>query len=749
MQLQLDNLKHCKMWTNWEYFQRRDGSYTKKPLSKVNNPLTWLSYDEAILQTANNRYGIGLMFGLVEKYLVCGIDIDAHQINVNPYTKGLLTLFHDTYSEYSPSGKGVHIIFLVRPEKVPINYKDSYFFKRSDLELECYISGLTNRYFTFTGNKTPSSPDYLSDQTENFLRFIDTYMLRSAPESVSAPLPLHSAEPTPKDTHTTKQHKEENITTITTGEEGGASRLSSNDLQNRLNAMFHAKNGAKAKALFSGSFDGLGYSSQSEAVQALCNYLTFYFGDYGADAVKEVFLLSGLASGKWAERTDIIDMTVQKAFDSVQNRYTPRSDSSSALALAGGTSSNEDKPKRKVIQFADFLSYVDSHGYNMRFNDITKKIDFSGFDNRESAEHLDENIPTILEDALKLEYKGVTSQVIAKYILLLATRRKYNPILELITHTEWDGKDRVTEIYNILKIPADTEEGIYSRIFIQKWLMQCVCVLYNDIRAPFSADMVLVLQGKQGIGKTRFLEHLALAPQYFGGGMCLDPRNKDSVMQITDKWIVELGEIGSTMRKDIDLVKSFITNSVDEYRVPYGRTFLTYPRRTAIAGTVNDIEYLIDETGNRRFLTIPLDDNLVIDYNTQIAPFDALQLWAQIYYIVKAKDKSSCFRLAPTELEHLAKRNKVHEKLLKGEADVLDALAEESGINGKKSNFEYEIKEMTVSEFIAHNSLRYDARQVTKILKKHGYVPESHRVNGIMGRYFKLPYRHYLPQSVS
>lgn len=790
----IDQLKLLPVWTNWDYFQRdNDSKPTKKPRGKVNDPDTWLYYQDAEQIAHSDNCGIGLMFfpadllhGFPKNYLLCGIDIDAHRMAQNPDAKVILQMFQATYTEKSPSGNGYHVIFLVNAENVPPNYKQSYYFKNSGVEVECYIAGLTNRYFTFTGNKLPKQTICVTDQTDNFLKFINLYMKRSAeddtltqliPENIttittgekagdsllalqsdaSESVPLHPADQPQIQTHseptledTPSQPIPENITTITTGEREQASLLSPTNLQNRLNAMFHAKNGAKAKALFSGSFDGLGYSSQSEAVQALCNYLVFYFGDFGADTVKEVFLSSGLASGKWSERTDIIYSTIQKAFNDCHGRYTPRSGSPSAPALtAGGTSSEEDKPKRKVIQFADFLAYVDSHGYDMKFNDITKDIDFYGFDKRESVEHLEENIPTILEDGLKQEYKGVTSQLITRYIFLLATRRKYNPVLDLITHTEWDKHDYIEDIYKMLKLSSDTLDNFYSRIFIQKWLMQCVCVLFNDPLNPFSADLVLVLQGKQGMGKTRFLEHLALSPQYFGGGMCLDPRNKDSIMQITSKWIVELGEIGSTMRKDIDLVKAFISSAVDEFRVPYGRTFTSYPRRTSIAGTVNDAEYLIDETGNRRFLTIPLDDDLKIDYETQIAPFNALQLWAQVYNLVRTKNKASCFRLSRQQEEYLIKRNKNHEKLLKGEADVLDALAEQSGANGKKQNCTYTEREMTVTEFIQHNDLRYDARQVTKILKKHGYIPENHRVNGIKGRYFKLPYVIYSSPSSS
>lgn len=67
--------------------------------------------------------------------------------------------------------------------------------------------------------------------------------------------------------------------------------------------------------------------------------------------------------------------------------------------------------------------------------------------------------------------------------------------------------------------------------------MRLFTTLFSD---PYSLDIILVFKGRQGIGKTRFFEKLALKSQFFGEGICLDPRDKDSVMQATSKWISEL-----------------------------------------------------------------------------------------------------------------------------------------------------------------------------------------------------------------
>ena len=396
--------------------------------------------------------------------------------------------------------------------------------------------------------------------------------------------------------------------------------------------------------------------------------------------------------------------------------------------------------KKQRIDYELFAEFLEKQGYSIRYNQITHNFEFFGFDENESKEHLAENVPTILLDQLEKIYTHVTKQKITDYITRYATRHKYNPILNAIKAVKWDGIDRVGQIYNIFKIPADTEEGILSRTFIFKWLKQCICGLFNDIDNPFSLDIILVFQGKQGIGKTRFFEMLALNSRYFGEGISLDPRDKDSVMQATSKWISELGEIGSTMRKDMDTVKAFLTKSTDEYRTPYGKASLHYPRMTSFVGTVNDEQFLIDQTGNRRFVTVPLSLDLVIDYETQIKPFNALQLWSQIYYIIKDEDMSSCFRLSEDEKRYLEKRNSAFVKPMKGEYEVLDILEEQQT---QEQGYLCTFKEMTVIEFIRYHNLKYDARTVGKVLKKYGYEPKSKRVNGEPRRVIMLPYKKY------
>ncbi|WP_228368236.1 virulence-associated E family protein, partial [Klebsiella pneumoniae] len=111
----------------------------------------------------------------------------------------------------------------------------------------------------------------------------------------------------------------------------------------------------------------------------------------------------------------------------------------------------------------------------------------------------------------------------------------------------------------------------------------------------------------------------------FLDGAVLDPANTDLVKNAVSHWIVELGELDATFRKaDIARLKAFVTLPSDKLRLPYDRIESEYPRRTVLAASVNENRYLVDDTGNSRWWTVPVSR---CNYRHSI---DMQQLWAEV-----------------------------------------------------------------------------------------------------------------------
>lgn len=241
---------------------------------------------------------------------------------------------------------------------------------------------------------------------------------------------------------------------------------------------------------------------------------------------------------------------------------------------------------------------------------------------------------------------------------------------------------------------------------------------------------MLVLQGPQGCGKTSFVRQIGIRPDFVKLGQWIDPKDKDTMIRCTSAWIVELGEIETTLRSDLERLKAFITAESDEYRPPYARVANRTARRTSLVGTCNSERFLIDPTGSRRFWTIPVDN---IDLN-RLMNFHAIQFWRQIKVLCAGHPDD--FRLTKEEQRQLALRNTAHEKPLKAQLEIEDIIAE-----AEADPDSYEWRLTTVSAFKEeYSSLkRYDVAQIGRALDKLGYGQKRIQANGRRERLRELP----------
>lgn len=379
-------------------------------------------------------------------------------------------------------------------------------------------------------------------------------------------------------------------------------------------------------------------------------------------------------------------------------------------------------------------------GISVRYNLITHKLEVSGdIIENYGRDNANFSLVTFLDNTLNL--KRCTCARIERLMQNIGFDNCYNPVLDLIRSKKWDNKDRLHVLFDdLMQIPKEDE---FSRTLVKKWLMQAYCGLFNNSQEPFSLDNVLVLAGDQGLGKTRLFEKLAMNRLYFGEGAKFDSKDKDTLIQSTSKWITELGEIGRTIKaKEMNSLKAFISSSIDEYRQPYGATSVSYPRMTSLCGTSNDIDYLVDETGNRRFWTVTLSKRIDISSET-FRSFDSQQLWAQIAVIVEVeRERLKCgydrvFRLTQDEYQKLNEKNVHHMKSLPGQDEVEDIF--ERAVQPNKDGISYKHKYMTISEFIEIHNLKYTAAQIGRVFKAKGII--QHRTK--KDRLYYLPYKVY------
>ena len=312
---------------------------------------------------------------------------------------------------------------------------------------------------------------------------------------------------------------------------------------------------------------------------------------------------------------------------------------------------------------------------------------------------------------------GIPHGELKGYLTKIADSNLYNPVATWIESKEWDGVSRLKDFCNTIKSTDDT----LKEILIFRWLISCVAAVYEP--NGVSAHGVLIFQGKQAMGKTSWFKKLApIDLGVLADGLFLRPDDKDSVFLAASKWIVELGELDATFRKaDIAQLKAFLPKQMDILRRPFAATESYYARRTVFCGSVNELEFLKDTTGNRRFWTIECKE---IDYTHNI---DMQQLWAEVRGFYKAGEK---WVLSAEELGLLNEHN---EQFL-GLDPVAEKVMESYDWNAAKTRW---VRTHIIAAEIGINcATQRDAKSICDALRKYGKC-KSRRVSG--GMEFLVP----------
>lgn len=261
---------------------------------------------------------------------------------------------------------------------------------------------------------------------------------------------------------------------------------------------------------------------------------------------------------------------------------------------------------------------VKAYGVRIRYNELSRDVEISVNGNLPSGD-LARNVSlSLVEDLCRINEYPYTAA--ASHLDRLADMDAYNPAMEWVKSRQWDGEDRIRALYNCLTL-ADETKGEISWTLFRKWMLGAMAILCGKAR-KFEHVLVLVDQ-MGGIGKTRFFNTLS-PKEYQADGVTLNPDDKDSVLQVASKWLVELGEIGATFGKsDIEILKAFLSRDTDELRPAYAKAANRYQRRTAFFGSVNSLQFLSDDTNNRRFWPIHVAG---VNYQHTI---DMQQVWAE------------------------------------------------------------------------------------------------------------------------
>jgi predicted P-loop ATPase len=344
--------------------------------------------------------------------------------------------------------------------------------------------------------------------------------------------------------------------------------------------------------------------------------------------------------------------------------------------------------------------------------------------------HLDDSIFDIAKFRKEvLEKYGIllgNDQYIYELTFLAAEKNSFSPIEDYLsqTHDAFEGID-YSEMFSQLAIEGlhIDPDSIGSK-YLSKTLIGAVARIFEP---GVKFDQALVLYGKQGYFKTSFFEVLA-GEEYFTS-IHLQNFDKDERMICQSKWFIELGEVEQSIKRaQMGKIKQFLSERSDSFRKPYGKQVVTIPRSFILVGSTNKREFLLDETGNRRFWVIELNEKINIDW----VKANRDQIWAAAVAAYLANEP---IYLNELEQEMSNRQNKQFEK-----EDIWHpVIAEWVTKRGSKPFTMAEIVSSALSKEVKQmNNL--DQARVSQILQQLGYEKptKTTRVNDKPGRYWTV-----------
>lgn len=337
---------------------------------------------------------------------------------------------------------------------------------------------------------------------------------------------------------------------------------------------------------------------------------------------------------------------------------------------------------------------------------------------------IDDDYPPAFLGYIENKYGILFNEKLLRSALINVARRNvFNPVLDYFEkcYKNWDCKIRTDDFLpDFLGVEKSYVTALQTRLFF-------VGAVAKAYKPETKFDYVLDLVGGQGAGKTTLLKKISNG---WYTDQFTDFKDKDNYANMLRSLIVNDDEMTATANSSFEILKKFISSEVLEYRKPYGRSTVRRARNFVMARTTNEVTYLKDKTGERRFLP-----NLVNKSLQKKSPITDLtqdyidQFWGECTALY---NDGFSFLLKPEE-EELLNQHREDFMYIDAEEEAIDEC-----LQSWNSDF---ITSNDIAIHIGEDSLVHNR----KLAKKIKYVMDNHhqwqagfkKINGIAQRGYR------------
>lgn len=267
---------------------------------------------------------------------------------------------------------------------------------------------------------------------------------------------------------------------------------------------------------------------------------------------------------------------------------------------------------------------IDFHfGDDFLFYDTFHNEIFINFKDQDPRPFMDADIEHITMTLQKhYDFHRLGSSTVHGACKAIADLNKKSTPLEWMKSLKWDGTSRAEMFFQKY---FGAKNNKYTRAVSKNFL---VSIAARIARPGCKVDNMVILEGEQGARKSSGLG--SLAQDWFNESN-ESINSKEFFQSLSGSMIVEIAELDSFSKAEVNTIKKVVTTQVDKYRPPYGRVPQRFPRQCVFVGTTNEEHYLRDATGARRFWPLKIKQG-----DTEALATDREQIFAEAYHLFKS-----------------------------------------------------------------------------------------------------------------
>lgn len=286
-----------------------------------------------------------------------------------------------------------------------------------------------------------------------------------------------------------------------------------------------------------------------------------------------------------------------------------------------GIEPEEETDRLSVPLITRVEAYINRR-YIIRYNVISNQFQSRANNDEDKFELMNEN--NILRDLRTHHFNYPMSNLIE--LLKSDFVPKYNPIREYFENLpKWDGHtDHIANLAKYIELEDESDRERFKRMFRKMFVRSIAC----SFEEAFNKHAFILVHEQQSSGKTTFLRWLCpdALKDYYTEHLSLD---KDGMIALTENFIINMDELSTLSKYEINSLKSLLSKDKVKVRIPYERRPSILQRRCNFIGSTNRREFLTDETGNVRWICFVIK-RINWNYTRDI---DINMVWAQAFHL--------------------------------------------------------------------------------------------------------------------